>query len=109
MVENELMFIKNYHLSKLLKTIANLFSYGFTLLVIIIWFTAFSNNNKVLLDINSIGEAIPELIMWVVIIPLFVYGMWETMKEMYLLRIWMREKWGYLPWISRIERLKWWI
>lgn len=102
-------FTRYYQISQFIKTVAGLFSYGLTLLMIVIWFIAFQNGNRVILDINSIGEAIPELILWIVFIPLFIYGAFLTFKDLYKMRRWMRKKWGYPPGINKIDRLQRWI
>lgn len=105
----DVMFTRYYQLTQFIKTVAGLFSYGLAFLMIAVWFVAFQNGNHVLLDINSIGEAIPELVMWVALIPLFIYGAFQTFKELFRMRRWMRKKWGYPAWINRIDRLQRWI
>ena len=49
---------------------------------IFMWFVAFFNGNHVLMTINDYGEANPELVMWILILPVIFYGVFMSAKDM---------------------------
>ena len=53
-------------------------TFGLTFIVLAqCWFTAyFHSSMSVLITINEYGEAIPELILWFVMTPICVYGLY---------------------------------
>lgn len=57
---------------KILNIYALIITTGFTLLAAIQWFTAFFNNGRVLITINTYNEMYPELIMWIIILPIII-------------------------------------
>ena len=40
----------------------------------------FGGKYAVIMTINDYGEAVPELIMYCIVIPVFVVGLWHTLK-----------------------------
>ena len=54
-----------------------------TLVLMWTWFIAFSNGDSVMVYINRHGEMYPELVMWIVCLPLFCYGTWLVMRELW--------------------------
>lgn len=50
-------------------------------ILLALWLTAwFGGKYAVIMTINDYGEAVPELIMYCVVIPVFVVGLWHTLK-----------------------------
>jgi hypothetical protein len=50
-------------------------------ILLALWLTAwFGGKYAVIMTINDYGEAVPELIMYCIVIPVFVVGLWHTLK-----------------------------
>jgi len=59
-----------------------LFCFGLSLVTVISFFIAFFNGYKTpFIFINWYGEAIPEFIILMIIMPFILYGLWLSYKE----------------------------
>jgi succinate dehydrogenase/fumarate reductase cytochrome b subunit len=59
-----------------------LITFGETFIALLsTWVIAYMNPSKsVLVTINNMNEAVPELIMWIIITPICVYGLYLNLK-----------------------------
>ncbi len=57
---------------KILNIYALLITTGFTIITAVQWFAAFFNGGKILITINNYNEMYPELIMWIILLPIII-------------------------------------
>jgi len=59
-----------------------LITFGETFIALLsTWIIAYMNPSKsVLVTINTWGEAVPELIMWIIILPICTYGLYLNLR-----------------------------
>lgn len=68
------------HFSKVYSLV---FTLGMTVWVCILWGLAyFSGTASVVMTINDYGEMFPELIFWILFLPMIIYGFILNIKEM---------------------------
>jgi hypothetical protein len=67
----------------MLKMFAIIGTFSQTLVLALTWFTAYFNGDYVIVTINRLGERDPELVMWIACLPLFTYGTWLVMRELW--------------------------
>ena len=84
------------------KFICKLLSIGIPLmqtfgLLALVWFTAyFGPSMAVVVTINDYGEAVPELIMWIIITPICLYGAYLNIQELLSNDTRMRRMYKYM-------------
>jgi len=60
---------------------STMFGAASVFILLALWLTAwFGGKYAVIMTINDYGEAVPELIMYCIVIPVFVVGLWHTLK-----------------------------
>jgi succinate dehydrogenase/fumarate reductase cytochrome b subunit len=61
-----------------------LITFGETFIALLsTWVIAYMNPSKsVLVTINNMNEAVPELIMWIIITPICIYGFYLNLKNL---------------------------
>ena len=60
---------------------STMFGAASVFILLALWLTAWVGGKyAVIMTINDYGEAVPELIMYCVVIPVFVVGLWHTLK-----------------------------
>ena len=60
---------------------STMFGAASVFILLALWLTAwFGGKYGVIMTINDYGEAVPELIMYCIVIPVFVVGLWHTLK-----------------------------
>ena len=72
-----------YLLIWMLKMFAVLSTFSQTLVLVYTWFIAFKNGDSVIVYINRFGEMYPELLMWIVCVPLICIGIGIVMRELW--------------------------
>lgn len=54
---------------------------GFTVIICMIWWIAYFNNDRVMVTINMVGERNFEMVLGFVLIPMMVYGFYWFLKD----------------------------
>lgn len=79
-------WIHSYILIKFIKMWGIFIAYSFFIVLTWTWFVAFFNGDHVVVSINDWGEKWIELAMFMVIIPILVYSMFLSLKELRKMR-----------------------
>ena len=79
-------------------------AYGFFVLLTYTWFVAFFNGDYVLVSINDWGEKWIELAMFIVIIPIIVYSIFLSLKDLRQMR---RQVRYYLFGERKAKKVEW--
>lgn len=78
--------------------------FGFTMVTFSTWMLAFLNGDSVTVTINSMGEMYPEMVIWIILIPMLVVGYWFIYDDMMK----YRKKWRkWLLGKRYKERIEW--
>ena len=48
---------------------------GFVILFLGIWTAAFLNGGTIQVDVNHLGEGVPELVIWIIVFPVMIWNM----------------------------------
>jgi hypothetical protein len=63
-------------------TIASqIIAYSFAFILCHAWFVAYFNGDYVIVTINQYGEKFPELVLWIILVPIFAYGIYNGLKD----------------------------
>jgi len=66
---------------RLIKTLSIRLMFAITINFYIWLFVAITNDNEVTIYFNHFGEAFPELLMYLVLLPIILYGFYLELKE----------------------------
>jgi hypothetical protein len=59
------------------------FPFGFSAILIGVWSAAYQNGGSILVTINQYGEMYLELVLFCLVVPVMLYGIWKTGKRWY--------------------------
>ena len=81
------MRTKKINLSWCIRFASVLFGLGTMCIIALTWFAAYFNHDWITVRINKYGERDFELLMWIVLGPVFMYGLVESARRIWRERI----------------------
>lgn len=67
-------------INQIIKMYSILVTYGLTLILLYVWVLAYISDGSIIIYINNYGEALPELVMWIILIPVITYGTYMNFR-----------------------------